>query len=126
MFYEQIHSMEYASTLAEKFQFIMSYLFTSYVCCSIFFKENKCIHTILNTFGGYRVHKKCRWSINIPISELAATKTFPPPSIKLVIAATSSDPPNSTYEKTQQHSNLIFKTMGKCRSNIFSTSYFKI
>lgn len=36
---------------------------------------------------------------NSPISELAATKTFPPPSIKLVIAATSSDPPNSTYEK---------------------------
>lgn len=54
---------------------------------------------ILNTTGGYMVHKECRWNINIPISELAATKTFPPPSIKLVIAATSSDPPNSKKRK---------------------------
>lgn len=95
--------MEYASSLAEKFQFIIlgchTFLLHMFAVQSFKLKDSKCFHTILNTTGGYMVHKGCRWNINIPISVLAATKTFPPPSIKLVIAATSSDPPNSKKRK---------------------------
>lgn len=37
-------------------------------------------------------------SYNLPIAELAATRTFPPPSMKSVIALTFSEPPNSSTD----------------------------
>ena len=44
---------------------------------------------------------------NIPTDELPATNTFPPLSIKLVIAATSSDPPNSIMKMIHSYLTLF-------------------
>lgn len=38
-------------------------------------------------------------TFNLPIDELAAIRTLPPPSMKFVIADTSIEPPNSTHKK---------------------------
>lgn len=50
------------------------------------------------------------------MSELAATKTFPPPSIKFVMAATSTDPPNSYQEK--RRNNLY-----KCKVTSYKSNF---
>lgn len=48
-----------------------------------------------------------------PMSELAATRTFPPPSMKEVIVSTLMFPPKSTREQTKTFGNLFLKTVVK-------------